>query len=183
MQFDTYDIGNVLVRKLTPEDFKYIFKTYSDIELKAFLGVATDEALQVERNKSDKGYTSYNRSMRLFQIIDKESGRVIGACGLHNWYADHRRSEVGYHMMDDTFKNKGIMSQVLKFVLHYGFETMHLHRIEALIGTQNIPSQKLIKKFHFKQEGLLKEHYFVNGRFEDSLVFALLKSEYIANNE
>ncbi|MES2617011.1 MAG: GNAT family protein [Bacteroidota bacterium] len=183
MQFETFDIGRVILRLLTPEHYKYIFSHYTNDELKGFLGVSSDEALQIERNKSDKGFTAYNRSMRLFQVIDKVSGRVIGACGLHNWYADHRRSEIGYHMMDESFKNKGIMSEVLAFVVNYGFTVMHLHRIEALIGTQNMPSQKLVKKLNFKQEGLLKEHYFVNSRFEDSMVFALLKSEYSINNE
>lgn len=176
--FETFDIGPVILRKLSPEDLKWAFSHYNDEELKVFLGVSTDEALQRERMKSDKGYTSYNRSMRLFQIIEKVNGRVIGGCGLHNWYADHHRSEVGYVLNDDQYKNKGIMTAVLKFVLHYGFNVMHLNRIEALIGTRNIASQKLAMKYNFKQEGILKEHYFMNGVFEDSIVFGLLKQDY-----
>ena len=55
---------------------------------------------------------------------------------------------------------------------------MNLHRIEALAASYNIPSLKLLDKMNFKKEGVLREHYSVNDRMEDSVVFSLLKSEF-----
>jgi ribosomal-protein-alanine N-acetyltransferase len=58
---------------------------------------------------------------------------------------------------------------------------MYLHRIEALVGPHNIPSLKLVKSFGFREEGRLREHYFINNQLEDSIVFSLLKREYLAH--
>ena len=71
------------------------------------------------------------------------------------------------------------MKEALPFVLQYGFEEMELKRIEALVGPNNEASLRLIRSMGFVQEGLLREHYFTNGRFEDSLFFSLLQREFV----
>ena len=63
-------------------------------------------------------------------------------------------------------------------IVNYGFRNMGLERIEAFVEPNNTPSIKLLKKMSFKKESLLKQHYFYNNRMEDSIVFALLKSDY-----
>jgi ribosomal-protein-alanine N-acetyltransferase len=55
---------------------------------------------------------------------------------------------------------------------------MNLNRIEALVSPKNIPSLKLITNMGFSQEGILKEHYNVDGILEDSLLFGLLKKNF-----
>ncbi len=174
MKFKTYTTERLILRRLTPEDFIYVFEHYSDTEIKDFFGLTTDEEFLKELNKFENGYTTYNRSIEFFQIIDKETKRVIGGCGFHNWYTDHNRAELGYAITNEVYKGLGVMSEALKVVIEHGFTKMKLHRIEALVGTTNAPSLKLMEKFGFKQEGVLKEHYFINNEYEDSVVFGLL---------
>jgi len=85
-------------------------------------------------------------------------------------------------IFDEAFRKKGYMGEALKAVLEHGFNTMKLKRVEALIGPSNTPSLNLIKRFGFSQEGVLREHYFTNGRYEDSLFFGLLEKEYRDRN-
>jgi ribosomal-protein-alanine N-acetyltransferase len=70
------------------------------------------------------------------------------------------------------------MSEVLPEVIRYGFTTMKLHRIEAMVGPNNGASLRLMQKFGFRHEGHLKAHYLRNGIYEDSVVFGLLRSEW-----
>ncbi len=70
------------------------------------------------------------------------------------------------------------MTEALKPIIAYGFGEMNLHRIEALTATYNVPSQKLLENNDFVKEGLLREHYMVDGKAENSVIFSLLKSEY-----
>jgi len=51
------------------------------------------------------------------------------------------------------FENQGVMSQGLKLVLTYCFETLKLHRIEANIQSENKNSINLVSKNHFRYEG------------------------------
>ena len=130
---------------------------------------------QPEQEKNNKGLSTYNREFVWFQLLEKENENFIGWGSFHILYTDHNRAEIGYGLSDDKYKNKGYMTEAMEFLIHYGFETMHLHRIEAFVGTTNVPSLQLMKKFGFEKEGHLKEHYFTKGMYEDSLVFGLIK--------
>ena len=178
MNFETLKTDRLILRKLSPNDFRYIFENYSEEDIKSFLGHNSDEDYKKEKNRYQNGYTTYNRSFEYFQIIDKTSMNIIGGCGFHNWYFEHRRAELGYALTNENFRGQGIMSEALKVVIDYGFNKMNLHRIEALIGSENIPSLKLMKKFNFIKEGVLRQHYFINNEFEDSNIFSRLKTDY-----
>ncbi len=41
------------------------------------------------------------------------------------------------------------MAEALEAVLHYGFHTIKLHSVEAVIDPENIASEKLLQKMHF----------------------------------
>lgn len=178
MKIEKLTTDRLILRILTPEVYDFIFKTYSTEEQMKFLGLSSAKDLTTEKNKHTKGFSMYNKTMVGFHLIDKASQKVIGLCGFHTWYIDHHRAEIGYSLYDDAFKQKGLMSEALPPIIEYGFVTMNLHRIEALVATYNIPSLKLLNKFNFKKEGVLREHYFVNDQMEDSVVFSLLKHEW-----
>ncbi|MCG2612428.1 GNAT family N-acetyltransferase [Flavobacterium sp. SM15] len=178
MTFDFITTNRYDLLKLTPEVYQYVFTTYNQEELKAFFGVTSKAEFLKEKSKFEKGMTTYNRSFVNFLIIDKSTKETIGSCGFHTWYLEHSRAEIGYALNSDVYKGKGVMSEVLKAVVHYGFTQMQLHRIEAFISPENIASLKLVQKLNFIKEGHLREHYFKNNVMEDSLVFSLLKHEY-----
>lgn len=182
ISFETIDTERLILRKLTPAIYRQIFDTLPDAEIITVLGLADAEALEKEKQKYRNGLSTYNRSFVNFQILDKSSRQILGACGFHTWYTEHARAEIGYALHSDESKSKGIMSEAMKAVVHYGFEHMRLNRIEAMIGPANIPSLKLAAKFGFKEEGRLRGHYCKKGIMEDSVVFGLLREEYEAGN-
>jgi ribosomal-protein-alanine N-acetyltransferase len=177
MNFEIINTDRLILRRLSPNDFKYIYENYSEEEIKKLLGHNSDEEFLKEKVKYENGYTTYNRSFEYFQILDSQSKCIIGGCGFHNWYIDHRRAELGYSITNENFKRKGIMSEALKAVIDHGFHKMNLHRIEALVGSENIASLKLMKKYNFIKEGVLRQHFFIAGKFENSVVFSKLKSD------
>jgi len=180
MEIETYQTSRLQLRKFTPEVYHQLFSNYSAPEIKEIIRLETEEQYQKLLQKYEGGLAGYNRSLVTFQLIERKSNAVIGACGFHNWYADHRRAELGYHLDKDEFKQQGFMKEAIAFVLQYGFGEMDLHRVEALVSPNNEPSLKLVKHFGFQEEGLLKEHYFINDKFEDSLIFGLLQKNFKA---
>ena len=73
------------------------------------------------------------------------------------------------------------MTEAIDPIIGYGFNTLNLNRIEAYVGPDNLASLSILKKQNFKNEGLLKSHYFKNGIAEDSLVFALLREDWLVS--
>lgn len=168
----------LILRKLTQESLDYLYSELSDSELVHFLGLKNLETLEIEKAKYNVGLSTHNKKFVFFQLLEKSSNRIIGWCGFHTWYIDHSRAEIGYGLNLDSDKSKGYMSEAIVKIVNYGFTEMHLHRIEAFVATYNEPSIRLLQKLNFKQEGHLREHYFVGDKAEDSLLFSLLKSEY-----
>lgn len=178
MTFFTIETERLFLRKVVPDTYHYVFEHFSENELQEFLGITSTEKLQEEKEKFRKGITTHNKSMVLFQLLDKKSNKVIGGCGYHTWYLDHNRAEIGYALTDDNFKRMGLMSEALQHVLDHGFDTMQLHRVEAFISPTNSASIQLVNKFGFIKEGYLRQHYNAKGKFEDSVVYSLLKEEH-----
>jgi len=143
-----------------------------------FFGKNNDEQLQSKLNRLRRGLDNWKMILVYWNIIDKETGRTIGSVGFHSWYVEHERAELGYNLHND-FQGKGLMTEILKRVLAYGFNEMQLNRVEAFVSPDNMPSIALMKKFGFVREGLLRQHFKTpDGAIHDSAAFGLLKGEF-----
>lgn len=166
------------LKELTPELYDYIFANWKDEEIMAYLGNPTIEDFNLEKEKYQKGLTSYYLSFKSFSMVERESGQVIGRIGYHTWKAAHSRAEIGYGLYKEEHKRKGYMSEAMLPILRYGFNEMDLNRVEAFASPLNTASIKLIENYGFTKEGLLRQHYGKNGIQEDSAVYGLLRSEF-----
>lgn len=164
----------VRLRPLTPDIYKELFEICFDDEIMSFLGISSVEELETEKEKFKQGIVTHKLSFVYFQILLK--GEIIGDCGFHTWYVKHNRAEIGYAIKIESHRNQGIMSSVMPVMLQYGFDNMKLHRVEALVGKDNIASQKLLLNNGFEKEGILREHYLVNGNYEDSVIYGLIRA-------
>ena len=164
--------------ELTPSVLAYIYDNLVIDEQLALLGLDTIEKLEKERQKFIDGLTTYRVKFQNFLMIEKQTGLTIGAIGYHAWMLPSHRAEIGYALNNDRHKGKGYTSEAMKPVLEYGFREMSLNRVEAFLNPENTPSRKLVEKYGFTHEGLLKEHYYNGTDYEDSACYRLLKSEY-----
>lgn len=181
MKMNLIETPRLLLRELNPDVFRQAMSTLSDEEQVKFFGYSSVDQLEKEKKFHEEGITMYGKSILYFHLIEKSSGKVFGWCGFHTWYTRHSRAELGYVITDESMRGKGFMKEALPAVIQYGFETMKLHRIEALTSTTNEVSIGLLKSVGFVYEGLLREHYLKEGKMEDSIMFSLLQKEFKAN--
>lgn len=168
----------LLLREMTPETYNKVMSQFMDSEIKTFFGMKTNEELELEKLRYQQGMTMSGKSFLYFHLVEKSNNQVLGWCGYHTWFKLHRRAEIGYVLNDDAYKRKGYMKEAIPEVIRYGFEVMHLNRIEALVSPDNKPSLKLINSNGFTREGLLREHYMSKNKLDDSIIFSLLLREY-----
>lgn len=183
MNFKLIETKRLLLKGLSPNDMTEIFERNLKPMIMTILGHRSEADYEKEYHKYKNGYAAYNRSFMLFLLEDKTSGKIIGRCGLHNWNTDHWRAEIGYAMEDEDYKKQGLMGEAVEAIIDYGFKFLNLHRIEALVGKENIPSLRLMEKNNFIREGVLREHYYVAGKFEDSVMFSRLREEYLCEKK
>ncbi|RYY97011.1 MAG: N-acetyltransferase [Chitinophagaceae bacterium] len=168
------------LRVANPDTLSYLYNELPPAEGARLLGLAPDAYLR-EKDRFSRGYTTFNKTFLFFHLLPKGSDAAIGWCGFHTWYTDHARAELGYVLTDETRRGQGFMNEALGAVLAYGFREMGLHRAEAFVGPGNSPSLRLMERHGFVREGLLRGHYFTQGRREDSVVFGLLREEWELN--
>ncbi len=177
MKFEFVETPRLRLRLITPEVYRHVFTQLTEPEQDAFFGFGEAAQMQRERERFKAGTEMFEKSFLFAVMLDRETEKVIGWCGYHTWYVRHARAELGYTTYDPSHRNKGLMSEALEAMIRYGFTRMLLHRIEAFIGKDNEPSLRLMARFNFQPEGCLREHYFTDNRYEDSLVYSLLRHE------
>ncbi|MEN2767071.1 GNAT family N-acetyltransferase [Ornithinibacillus xuwenensis] len=112
-------------------------------------------------------------------IIHKEDGALIGQFRLHKLHMWHRKAEMGAVIQQD-YQKTGVMTEVLGVILPYVFETLNLNRLVGDIFSGNEGSRRLLEKFGFKKEGVLRHTDFDGQAFHDTVVYSMLKHEYEA---
>lgn len=165
----------LLLIPVNQEVMDHVFLNLSSVEQMDFLGCKSSNQLEEQHRRYQNGLSTFNKKFLYFFIRKKSTNEHIGWCGFHTWYTDHQRAEIGYGL-DEEFRRQGYMKEALRPIINFGFKEMNLHRIEAFAAEYNTPSVRLLEIFGFKKEGVLKEHYNVNGKHEDSTAFSLLST-------
>ena len=60
----------------------------------------------------------------------------------------------------------------------YAFENLAFRRLQWKCHVENQPSEKAAKRFGFKEEGILRNHWIVKGKSRDSKFFSIIESEW-----
>ena len=177
MEFEYLQTQRLKLRRFDAKCLNYVFEHFTGQELFDFFGAQTNDDLVKPRRWYEGTIETYNKKILFFHLIDKASKKVIGWCGYHTWYVDHRRAEIGYGLFADEWKQQGLMSEAMAAVIAYGFGPMNLNRIEAFVKPDNEASLALLKKNNFRYEGLFRQHFNSNGVLEDSAAYGLLRQE------
>ena len=67
-------------------------------------------------------------------------------------------------------------TEAVSAMLDFCFDELGLHRVQAFVDPDSIPSRKLVKKLGFAREGLLRDHLRVGDIWRDEIVYALLRA-------
>ncbi|MDZ7671973.1 MAG: GNAT family N-acetyltransferase [Halanaerobiales bacterium] len=88
-------------------------------------------------------------------IINKNTNQVLGRIGFKDIPDQNKICEVGYGIKEN-FRLKGYMTEALKRYLVWGFDQdiNPINKIIARTHTDNLPSQKVLKKAGFKKDGI-----------------------------
>jgi ribosomal-protein-alanine N-acetyltransferase len=97
---------------------------------------------------------------------------IIGTICLWNFSEDYKTAEAGYDMNPD-FQGKGFMSEALKGILDYGFNSLNLDKVTAYTHNANEASKKLLTRNGFNLvEGEIDEGNLSN------MIFDILKTNF-----
>jgi RimJ/RimL family protein N-acetyltransferase len=123
--------------------------------------------------------STQNQNLILLGIFDNESGKHIGNITFQdiNWL--NRRAFIAYLLGDNSFAGKGIVTEAVLMMMYYGFNRLNFNRIYGGVTALHGASMKVCEKVGLKEEGRMRQHFFRNGVFSDSIVVGAVRDEWM----
>jgi len=164
----------VSLRALGAEDLERTLVWVNDPEVTRFTGTV----YPISGSEHQLWYQELlkDRSRRMFAVVTSE-GKHIGNMGLKDidWIA--RKAEMIGYIGDPEFRGKGYGSEVFEAMVEFAFERMNLHRLYGIVYSYNEPSIKCVERCGFRREGVLKDHFFRDGRYHDAVLLGVIREE------
>lgn len=113
-----------------------------------------------------------------FVLALKAEERFCGLLEVRDIDCEHLQAELSFWVAVEAW-GRGLMTEALRAVLPYGFETLGLNRLYAYQMLRNPASGRVLGKSGFTREGLLRERVRKWGRFEDVALWAILRRDWL----
>jgi [ribosomal protein S5]-alanine N-acetyltransferase len=134
----------LLLRPMLETDLDALLLIFTDPNVMAAFSHPpfTREQMQrwLQRNLDHQNQFGYG----LFSVILKESGELIGDCGLENM-EDQAAAELGYDFRSE-FWNQGYATEAASAVRDCAFDVLKLPRLISLIRVGNLSSKRVAEK-------------------------------------
>jgi RimJ/RimL family protein N-acetyltransferase len=111
-----------------------------------------------------------------FAVTLKSDKQVIGACRISITNPSKEEGSIGYCLAKE-FWGQGYATETARKLLDFGFKQLSLHRIFAFCDPKNTRSMRVLVKIGMRQEGYLREYEWIKGKWQDSLLYAILDRE------
>ncbi len=112
-----------------------------------------------------------------FFVFSNDEATLLGGLTLsHVQRGVTQSASVGY-WMGEQFARRGFMSDAVRAVVGFAFDTLRLHRLEAACLPHNAASIGLLEKTGFTREGYARSYLCIDGRWQDHVLFAIISSD------
>jgi RimJ/RimL family protein N-acetyltransferase len=111
-------------------------------------------------------------------IALSESDRLIGCAGLHKIHPKNRSAAFGIMVGEKAEWGKGYGTEATRLMTKHAFETLNLNRVELHVREHNERGIRAYERVGFQREGLLRQDTFVEGRYVNTIVMAILREEW-----
>lgn len=108
-------------------------------------------------------------------VISNERGDYLGSCGLNQLRPLDRVANLGYWVRTSNAR-MGIATQAVHLLRDWAFENTDLVRLEIVVAVENVASRRVAEKVGARHEGVLAKRLFLNGRSEDGMMYAVLRT-------
>ncbi|MGN1083418.1 MAG: GNAT family N-acetyltransferase [Lachnospiraceae bacterium] len=112
--------------------------------------------------------------LRYYLFLKEDPERIIGTVSFSNLSRGEDKScRVGYKLAK-AYTGKGYAGEALRRLLPELHKELGIHRIEADIMPDNLPSLRLIERLGFSYEGVARSSHEINGVWTDHLRYSYI---------
>ena len=175
--FHTLEGKNICFKALSTNNAQEIHNYASDEEVSRFIGWKLMNTLNETSLFIEEMLRRESVGTHLYaSVVLKSTQEVIGTVMIFNFDKEANQAEVGYVFHKDHW-GKGYGTESLALVSDFAFESLKLHKLHARVVDANIASGLILEKNGYELEGRLKDHYFIEDKYYDSLLFGKIQGK------
>ena len=107
-----------------------------------------------------------------FLVLEKATGEIVGATGLHRTVWSTLKTEIGYWGRVSRARN-GFICEAVAALTDYAFANLRAVRVEIVTDEENGPSRRVAERCRFVLEGVLRnERRAPDGTLRNTCIYA-----------
>ncbi|WP_142992011.1 GNAT family N-acetyltransferase, partial [Staphylococcus haemolyticus] len=84
----------------------------------------------------------------------------------------NRNSELFIYIGDEEYWGKGYGTQALELIIKFAFNNLNLHMLYLEVFSYNKNATKTYERLGFKQDGILRQSKFQDGKYYDKIIMS-----------
>jgi ribosomal-protein-alanine N-acetyltransferase len=112
-----------------------------------------------------------------FFVFSPDGDTLLGGLTLAQIQRGVTQSAVLGYWMGARYAGKGLMTAAVRAVIGFAFDTIHLNRLEAACLPRNAASIRLLEKVGFTREGYARKYLCIDGRWQDHVLYGLVRDD------
>jgi len=108
----------------------------------------------------------------------KDTWVFVGNCGFFDVSWENRSAEIGIHIGEKAYWDKGFGTKAMELILQFGFQSLNFHRIFLRVFENNQRAIRSYQKVGFIMEGRMRQAHYMNGKYVDVLLMSILQPEW-----
>jgi RimJ/RimL family protein N-acetyltransferase len=167
----------LILREFVVDDWHSVHQYARDVDVVKFMhwGPNSEDDTKAYLDYIMTAQRQQPRRIYEFAVILKHDGLLIGGAGLH--LEKYSQASLGY-CFNKQFWGQGLATETVRSLCEYGFNALQLHRTFATCRTENRASARVMEKLGMKRDGVLREHFYAKGQWQNSFLYSILSREY-----
>jgi RimJ/RimL family protein N-acetyltransferase len=171
----------VTLRAVARDDLPRFLVFFNDVEVELAGGGDPPTPKTLKEVEKFFDADAPDPSKTIFAV--EADGKLIGFCGLFEIDETSRTCELGIFIGDKEYWGRGYGRDAVRLLLGYAFRLRNLRRMWLEVHSENERAIRAYKSCGFVEEGRLREHAWLDGRYVDMVFMGVLREEWEARAE
>lgn len=172
---------NIYLDVLNENHLEFMLRCRND--LRVWSWTRQDDLLMVENHKKWFESLHNSKTNKMYAVMTNDGRKeIVGVCGLTDIRWTARNAEFSLYI-DPELHGKGFGTKALQVLLKYAFEQQNMYLIYGEAFADNVVACHVYEKIGFKKEGLMRNRYYRNGKYHDSIPLSITREEWEATQQ
>ncbi len=171
--------GFVLLRPVEVGDFEHFWDAASESfnEVSLWMPWSADMPKEEVRRWYVSSIDAWEKgNSYFFSVVDAGDRSYLGECFLDPVDVGHKTANLGYWVRTSRTR-RGVATAATGLLAAFGLKEIGLRRIEIVIATANLASQRVAEKSGAVREGLLRNRIVVRDKVHDAIMYSIIPSD------